>query len=196
MASGHADVRAAARTRRTLPRKSVLSATSQDSECEDARVPKRPGPLIALAVAVLVVVVVATAAYLLLPPRQTGDVAVPPRDASPEQVVTAYLDALNEHDCDTAEALVTADAEDHAKLWCEDVASLKDVDIRDHFTERPKDSGHSAPEEVANVPVAFDLNWRLFHNDGSMDEGATTWGYLLVRDSADSPWRIFDQGRG
>ena len=179
--------------RRTFPRESVLSATSQDSECEDAPVPKRPGRLIALVAAVLVA---ATAAYLLLPPRQTGDVAVPPRDASPEQVVAAYLDAVNAHDCDTAEALMTADAEDRATSWCEDVASLEDVDIHDHFTERPKDSGHSAPEEVANVPVTFDLNWRLFHNDGSMDEGATSWGYLLVRDSADSPWRIFDQGTG
>jgi hypothetical protein len=153
--------------------------------------------LTALVVAVLVMVVAATAAYLLLPPRQTGDVAVPPRDANPEQVVTAYLDALNAHDCDTAAALTTADPEDSsAKLWCEDVASLKNVDIQDHFSEQPNLSGHSAPEEVANVPVTFDLNWRLFHNDGSMDEGATSWGYLLVRDSADSPWRIFDQGVG
>jgi len=152
--------------------------------------------LIALVVAVLVAVVAATAAYLLLPPRQTGDVALPPRDAGPERVVTAYLDALNAHDCDTAEALMTADAEDSAKSWCEDVASLKDVDVHDHFTEHPNLSGHSAPEEVANVPVTFDLSWRPFHNDGSMDQGATTWGYLLVRDSAGSPWRIFDQGVG
>ena len=158
--------------------------------------PKRPGLLLALVVVVSVVVVAATAVYLLLPPRQTGDVAVPPRDANPEQIVTAYLDALNEHDCDTAAALMAAGAEGAAHAWCEDVASLKDVDIDDHFTERPGDSGHSAPEEVAYVPVTFDLNWRPFHDDGSMDDGATTWGYLLVRSSADSPWRIFDQGVG
>ena len=68
--------------------------------------------------------------------------------------------------------------------------------VRDHFTERPMDSGHSAPAEVAHVPVAFNVNWRPFHKDGSMNEGTTAWGYLLVRDSADSPWRIFDQGTG
>ena len=158
--------------------------------------PKRSGWLIALVVAGLAVVVAATAAYLLLPPRQTGDVAAPPRDATPEQVVTAYLDALNAHDCDTAAALMIASAEGSARLWCEDVASLKDVDVRDHFMELPEYSGHSAPDEVANVPVNFDLTWRPFHNDGSMDEGATTWGYLLVRDSPDAPWRIFDQGVG
>jgi hypothetical protein len=56
--------------------------------------------------------------------------------------------------------------------------------------------GHSPPEEVANVPVTVNLNWRPFHNDGSMDEGATAWGYLLLRETADSPWRIFDQGTG
>jgi len=159
-------------------------------------VPKHPGRLIAFAVAGVVVVVAATVAYFLLPPLQTADVAVPPSDATPERVITAYLDALNAHDCGTAEALMTAKAESQAASWCEDVANLKNVDVHDHFMERPQGSGHSAPKEVAQVPVNFDLNWRLFHNDGSMDEGATTWGYLLVRDSPDAPWRIFDQGVG
>ena len=111
---------------------------------------KRPGRLIALVAAVLVA---ATAAYLLLPARQTGDIAVPPRDANPEQVVTAYLDALNTHDCGTAEALMTADAEDGAKLWCADFASLKDVDIHDQHTERPEASGHSAPRQPLTAPA-------------------------------------------
>ena len=71
-----------------------------------------------------------------------------------------------------------------------------DVDVRDHVTERPGDSGRAAPDEVAHVPVTFDLSWRPFHDDGSMSEGATTWGYLVVRSSADSPWRIADQGVG
>ncbi|MGH3510422.1 MAG: hypothetical protein ACRDPI_09360 [Nocardioidaceae bacterium] len=91
---------------------------------------------------------------------------------------------------------MTVHTEDSAKSWCDDVASLTDVKIHHHFPERPKDSGHSVPEEVANVPVSFDLNWRPFHNDGSMEEGAITWGYLLGRDSTHSPWRIFDQGTG
>ncbi len=90
--------------------------------------------------------------------------------------MTAYLGALNAHDCDTAQAVVTADAKDSAKLWCENVASLTDTDVRDHFTERPKDSQHAAPDEVADVPVTFDLNWRLFHNDGTIEEGGTSLG--------------------
>jgi hypothetical protein len=157
---------------------------------------KGPGRLIALVASVLVLVVAATVAYWLVPPRQTSDVAVPVPNAKPEQVVKAYLDALNAHDCATAMAVMTEGAKDSAKSWCEDIASLTDIDVRDHFIERPKGSGHSAPDEVANVPVSFNLDWRRFHNDGSMDEGATTWGYLLVRDSTDLRWRIFDQGVG
>jgi hypothetical protein len=145
---------------------------------------------------VIVVLVVGVVAYVLLPPRQSDDIAVPANDATPEQVVTAYLDALNAHDCDTAEAVWTSDAKVGAKMWCEDVASLTDVDVRDNFKERPQWSGNSASDEVVNVPVTFNLNWRLFHNDGSMDEGVTGWSYELLRDSPDSPWRIFGDGVG
>jgi hypothetical protein len=147
-------------------------------------------------VAAAVLVLVAVAAYFLLPPRQTDQVAVPANDATPEQVVTAYLDALNVHDCGTAAAVMTREARQSAETWCHQVASLSNVDVHDHVTEPPEDSGHSAPEEVADVLVTFDLRWRLFHDDGSMPQGATSWGYLLVRDSRTSPWRIFDQGVG
>ena len=151
---------------------------------------------VAPVVGVVVLVVVGVATYLLLAPRQSGDIAVPANDATPEQVVTAYLDALNAHDCDTAEAVTTDDATDSAESWCRKVTSLTNVDVRDHLTERPEFSGRSAPDEVATVPVTFDLDWRIFHGDVSMPEGPTTWGYRLVRDSPDSPWRIFDQGNG
>ena len=144
-------------------------------KCEYAPVFKGPGRLIALVASVLVLVVAATVAYLLLPPRQTSNVAVPAPNATPEQVVTAYLDALNAHDCGTAEAVTTEGAKDSAKSWCTDVASLSAVHVRDQFAERPKWSGRSPSEQVSDVPVTFDLNWRLFHNDASMDEGATTW---------------------
>ena len=158
--------------------------------------PKHPARLTALVAAGSVLALAATVGYLLLPPQQTDTISLPPPDASPEQVVTVYLDALNAHDCDAAEALMTAGAEGSARAWCNDVASLTDVVVEGHVLERPEYSGHSDPEEVANVPVSFDLSWRPLHDDGSMAEGPTTWGFLLVRDSDGSPWRIFDQGRG
>lgn len=155
---------------------------------------RSPGRLILVGAGVLVLVVVAAAMYLLLPPRQTSHVAVPADNATPEQVVSAYLDALDAHDCRTAEALMTAGAGDTAKTWCADVAHLTQVHVEEHVKQRPEDSGISASAEVVYVPVSFNVNWRLFHNDGSMDEGATTWGYLLTHASSNSPWRIFDQG--
>lgn len=156
----------------------------------------RPRRLVALLVGVLVLVVAGAAAYFLLPPRQTESVSVPASDATPEEVVGSYLEALNAHDCVAAQSLATEEAKDSARSWCENVASLTDVDVSDHFMERPAWSGRSPGEEVANVPVTFSVNWRLFHNDGSMDEGRTTWGYRLARGSPDSPWRIFGQGVG
>lgn len=138
----------------------------------------------------------AVAAYLLLPPRQTSDVAVPPADATPEQVVRAYLEALNAHDCETAQAVSTDTAKDGAKSWCEHVDSLTNIDVRKHVPGRSEDSGVPARDQVADVAVSFNLKWRPLHNDGSMDEGPTPWGYLLVRTAADAPWRIFNQGLG
>lgn len=149
-----------------------------------------------IALVVGAAVVLAVGASALLPPRQSGDIAVPPDDATPEQVVTTYLDALNAHDCATAEAVWTTDAKRGATMWCEDVASLKDIDVSAHVMERPRWSGTSPTKEVARVPVSFNLDWRLFHDHGSLDEGDTAWGYLLVRDSPDSPWRIFSDGVG
>ena len=157
---------------------------------------QRPGRLIALLVAVIVVAIGALVTYLLLPPRQTGEVALPPATATPEEVVTTYLDALTAHDCDTARAVTTSEARAAAESWCDDVSSLSDVDVHDHLTERPRDSGHTAPDEVADVAVSFDLDWRPLHGSISMEEGPTTWGYQLVRESPDSPWRIFGQGVG
>lgn len=91
---------------------------------------------------------------------------------------------------------MAAGAESQAQLWCEDVASLTNIGMDKHVMERPEDSGHAAPEQVARVPVGFDPSWRPFHDDGSMGEGVITWGYGLVRESADTPWPIFDQGVG
>jgi hypothetical protein len=49
-------------------------------------------------------------------------------------------------------------------------------------------------QQIVRVGVTFNAEWRWFRNDGSVEEGPTTWGYFLVRDSEDKPWRIFDQG--
>jgi hypothetical protein len=160
-------------------------------------VPRPSERLAATVVGVVVVITLcAIVANVLLPPRQSEDVAVPAQDATPEQVVATYLDALNAHDCDTAEAVWTGEERDSTASWCDDVASLTNIDIGDPGKERPRRSGQSTSEEAVGVGVTFDLDWRLFHDDGSMPEGDTVWGYLLVRDSPDAPWRIFSEGVG
>ena len=149
----------------------------------------------ALVTGMMGLILAATVTGLWLPPRQTSDVAVPAPDATPEQVVTAYLAAVDAHDCDTAEALMVDRADGGTTSWCEDVARLTAVDVRDHHG----DVGARARRwggDVVDVPATFTLDWRLFHGDGSLEEGTTTWGYVLARDSADSPWRIVDQGVG
>lgn len=50
----------------------------------------------------------------LAAPRPQRTVAMPPDDASPREVVAAFLDALDAHDCDTATSLATARARDSA----------------------------------------------------------------------------------
>lgn len=147
---------------------------------------------VAVGMVVAVVILAVGAAYLLLPPRKTGDVAVPPNDAAPEQVVEAYLAALNAHDCATAEALSTSDA----SQWCHDLRSLTDITVHDGIREKPSWSGQPPSVEVVNVAVDFSVRWRLGHDDGSMPDGRNPWGYLLMRRSADQPWRIFSEGTG
>lgn len=152
--------------------------------------------LIALTASGAVIVAAAIGGYLLLPPWKSSDVAVPAAGATPEQVVTAYIAALNAHDCDAAAAMSTENARNSTSSWCGRVARLTDVVVKEHHAERPSWSGHSASVEVVSVPVEFNLAWRPYRDDGSFPEGAAAWGYLLERSADDSPWRIFDQGMG
>lgn len=136
------------------------------------------------------------AASDVLGTRQSRDVAVPGADAPPGQVVAAFIDALNAHDCETAAELATSEHRSSATSWCSDVDRLRDVRIHDPRREQPEWVGRGAEEHVEAVQVEFDLDWRWFRSDGSMPEGPTTWGYVLVRDSDTDPWRILGQGVG
>jgi hypothetical protein len=150
--------------------------------------------LIALIAGALMVAVVAMATYIQLTGRKARDVPVPAADASPADVVLAYTDALDAHDCDTVDALMTPGA--RGSSWCGDVDTLSDVRIGRRIRERPRDAGLPSGGQVVIVPVIFGLHWRPFHSDASLGEGTTHWGYSLVRSSPGDPWRIFDQGTG
>ena len=135
----------------------------------------------------LVVLVGTVSAGVWLTGRQTAHVALPPDTASPRTVVAAYLRALDAHDCRTAVQLRSprGDSRQLGRLWCRDVQHLRHVRIEQRAEIQGRMSG---------VAVSFDLAWRPFHDDGSMDEGPTQWGYELLRASRSAPWRITDEG--
>ena len=108
-----------------------------------------------------------------------------------------YVEAVDAHDFDTAGQLLTPEARrSFEQTWFEDVDSMTDLHVGDVSPEKSQWSGHKPGEQVVNVSASFNLQWRWLHNDGSMDEGPTTWGYLLVLDSTTGTWRIFSQGTG
>jgi len=146
-----------------------------------------------LAVAATATLAVATAVVVLAPLPGTP-VARPADDAAPEDVVHAYTAALAAHDCDTVRALRAPSA--HPSPWCEALSSLTDVSVGAPLPQDARGAGLPATADVVQVPVTFTVDWRPFRDDGSLDEGPTTWGYVLVRETARDPWRVADEGVG
>ena len=116
------------------------------------------------------------------------DVAVPPTDATPAEVVSAYVDALDAHDFDTARTLLTPPARRNAEPWFDAVDTLTNLHV---LGAHPRGPGFRV-----DVAVEFDVTWRWLHDDGSMPEGTNPWGFRLERETEGDPWRIFDQGLG
>src|ERR1700730_8611078 len=84
--------------------------------------------------------IVIGATYWYAADRQRYAVALPPASASPEQVVVAYLRALDAHDSSTAKRLVTASFD--AGWWLESTARLTDikvtsVQVQDNYNQAP-----------------------------------------------------------
>lgn len=148
-----------------------------------------------VALALVLVAAGGVAAWWLAAPQQDREVAVPGDDATAEEVVAAYLDALDAGDCDTAVALREVGTSQDS-TWCADVASLSSSEIDPPRSEDPAWSGRPATDEVVSVPVRFDLTMRRWRGDGSLADGPMAWGYQLTRPEGDGPWRIFGEGKG
>lgn len=126
--------------------------------------------------------------------RQTATMPVPPVSASSTEVATAYVAALNAHDCGAAKTLSTSDGADTTVLWCSQVRSIVVSTWGTPRSEAPLWSEHQAPQEVVLVPATITVTWRPFHDGGSMS--SVGWGHLLVRENSTAPWRVADQGVG
>jgi hypothetical protein len=139
---------------------------------------RRWGRLAGVAAAGAVVLAVSSCARV--------DVPTPPDEATPEQVVRAYADAVHAGDCATAQALVS----DRRQSWCGDT-DITALTVTGTTEERRTTESGDGPM-IRRVWV--DLTPR--GGDGSLPDGEVSWSYLLDRTGPNGAWRIYDQGMG
>ena len=125
-------------------------------------------------------------------------VALPSAGASPQDVVRAYVNALDAHDIDTARALLTSehskDVKGQTDSWFSNVRSIADLSISAPVTESGRsDTAAKGYRFVVYVPVEFTLRQR---HQVSMPDGPTNWGYLLARNTDTTRWLIVVEGMG
>lgn len=116
---------------------------------------------------------------------------LPPPDATPEEVVRAYIDAVNAGDCRSLKAL--SEPAVSTTVQCGDDVTLTNIRIG----EAREDGCCGMSESFAQsrkVPVQFDR--RGGGMEGTSDQRDVAWAYILVRDDDGQPWRVVDQGVG
>ncbi|WP_134765613.1 hypothetical protein [Nocardioides sp. 1609] len=145
----------------------------------------------------LAVAAVAAGSWAVLGPLAPGrDVAMPAADASAEDVVQAYLDATDGHDCATARALWVPEQRDDVARRCGAVEDLGEFEVRGTGASGSASgaaSGAAAGAGEVVVLASYDLDWRAFQDDADPPEGSTVRGYHLVRSGPGEPWRIADE---
>ncbi|WP_284293008.1 DUF4829 domain-containing protein [Luteimicrobium album] len=130
-----------------------------------------------------------------------SDVALPPDDATPGQVVQAYLDAVNADDERVLRAVTTPGMFDEIQeAWLKH--SLYGLGSRSgygHPTITNVLMGEDAaagtdldPDRAAMAAVSFEMQG----GDATVGPGDVTWGIFLERADASSPWLVYDQGQG
>ena len=151
-----------------------------------------------LAVAVAAVVALVAVPVALAARQDTGPrarVAAPPAGATAEEVVRAYVAALDARDVETARSLVTphhaAQVERSEDSWYRNVVSITDLRVRPPVAQTGRGSQAEGYREVVFVPVTFDLRQR---KQQSLPDGETPWGYLLARNAPSERWVIVDEG--
>lgn len=120
-------------------------------------------------------------------------VAAPRDDASPQDVVRAFVADVNAHDERAAKRLLTPGLRSAYSDGADDLDNV--VSMTDLVVTPPTVDGDGRPltadSLTVHVPVSFILRQQQVV---SMEDGPTDWGYLLVRERVGAPWRIYDQG--
>lgn len=135
----------------------------------------------------MAVTAVVAALAIALALSACAKVEVPPADASPAQVVRAYLDAIQAGNCTVLSQLATRNQAERA--WCGKGLTISRITIG----EPAPDPGSIASrefEQAVYVPVRLDVQGGA----DSVESGMRDWGYVLVRDAAVQQWRIADEG--
>jgi hypothetical protein len=119
---------------------------------------------------VLVIALLVAAALIWSAPR--SQVPVPDADADPEDVVQAYIEALNERDFETANAIDAMDEPDLGRF-----------------------SRVDEYEQVGDVRLNFEgrLAHVTFRAEHAGSSGRDWWGYYLEK-SDEGRWQIVDAG--
>ena len=142
---------------------------------------------------VIVVLALVLGAYVLVRLQPWAQVDVPPADASPQQVVLAYTQAESAHDLGTMHEISEDDA--LVPSWI-DVLLMRGPRFTDITVDEPRrhDTQGTRAEDwrqATFVPVEMTVTKG---SDGGFSDGRQHWGYVLVRNADDEPWRIIDQG--
>jgi hypothetical protein len=110
----------------------------------------------------------------------------------PAAVVRGWVEAVNDGDTASGKPLVADDRWPMLRYWFgEPRRHLENLEIV-RVVEGSQTTGTAAEgyRSAASVAVRFDLTG----GDGSMPEGATSWGYILARQESSDPWSIVDNG--
>ncbi|GAA3396554.1 hypothetical protein GCM10020369_73700 [Cryptosporangium minutisporangium] len=125
-------------------------------------------------------------------PIRRGHVAVPPAAAGPDDVMRAYFDAVDANDKATQRALWAAGRA--PGIDSDDVRTVTGVRVveQDAYVPLPEDPAElSAYRDVVRLLMSFRVHYWPVHDD---PQQPTATFYLLVRNGAHEPWRIWGAG--
>ncbi|GAA3509928.1 hypothetical protein FHR32_001979 [Streptosporangium album] len=155
---------------------------------------------IPVAVAVVLAGVIIATSYEVLPtlrvewcklfPEQRSAVATPPPDATPEQVVTAYLQAVAARDDDTARALSAPSflaRHGDRGIGC----SYRRLDLI--WVGEPRTDSSAYARLVSAVPTRYKVD---LEEEGPEMDGERRYDFLVGRNAPSERWRIIDYGNG
>ncbi len=120
----------------------------------------------------------------------TRQVAMPARDAAPEQVVRSYLDAQNAGDITTMNALVVGDEMRHSQSDRRWIVS----DVKIHQVTPDNSIGTLAENWRQSVRVDVSFHTQRSPDMSIPEDEDMVWGYWLVRQSDSEAWRLVSQG--